>query len=441
MKRIHSYEVYPKNLMAQNVVYQNMSNHYRRLYNAKSQVDSSPPWSCKISKTSTSTPHGRTKQDYWESKYNLAGVYKEKQQKQPYHQECCAANKDDSAKIAKESIQINKQKAKAVGQENLPMFQPKILNIGVQSKLQSLQVYHPPRRRPKSRLVENKKQEPKFEKDKEVWVQPTDTMDNDIAVESKPSSSDSAYTEEGEVGWSGGESRGTTPVQMSTPPRPVVDWSSSHKTCNKSDDLLYIKFLRDITDDVLRKGVFTNRALKNIFEQHISANKYRLNVKRMQEEVDKLCVQLGIPKEDYLNDTDYGLGSIRDWKDSYDDMSYSGSNTSIGDSELIQALEQLDISPDFREDIALSLGLSKSKEYTQNTHEHRTLVSKNINFSTSVERDLIDTSTLTVDNHKSNDQLQLQFPVSGNSATDFDEDLRKPSISKTSVTLGVICQN
>lgn len=441
MKRIHSYEVYPKNLMAQNVVYQNMSNHYRRLYNAKSRVDSSPPWSCKISKTSTSTPYSRTKQDYWESKYNLAGVYTEKQQKQPYHQECCPANRDDSAKIAKESVQTNKQKAKAIGQENIPMFQPKILNVGIQSKLQSLQVYHPPRRRPKSRLAENKKQEPKFEKDKEVWVQPTDTMDNAIAIESKPSSSDSAYTEEGEVGWSGGESRGTTPVQMSTPPRPVVDWSTPHKPCNKSDDLLYIKFLRDITDEVLRKGVFTNRALKNIFEQHISSNKHRLNVKRMQEEVDKLCVQLGIPKEDYLNDTDYGLGSTRDWKDNYDNISYSGSTTSIGDSELIQALEQLDISPDFKDDIALSLGISKSKEYAQNTHERRTLISKHINFPTSIEPDLTDSSNVTVDNHKSNDQLQLRFAVSGSKAADFDEDLRKPSISKTSATLGVICQN
>lgn len=155
----------------------------------------------------------------------------------------------------------------------------------------------------------------------------------------------------------------------------------------------------------------------------------------MQEEVDKLCVQLGIPKEDYLNDTDYGLGSAKDWKDNYDEISFSGSSTSIADSELIKALEQLDVSPDFKEDIALSLGLNKSKEYTQNTHENRTPISKH------VQPDECDSSNKPTDLYQSNDQLQLYFPVKDNSSTEFDKDLSKSSISKTSVTLGVICQN
>lgn len=156
----------------------------------------------------------------------------------------------------------------------------------------------------------------------------------------------------------------------------------------------------------------------------------------MQEEVDKLCVQLRIPKEDYLNDSDYGLGSAEDWKDNYDNISYSGSSTSIADSELIKALEQLDVSPDFKEDIALSLGLNKSIEYIQNTHENRKLMSKH----TSIQQEL-DSPNKTIDAYKNNDQLKLYFPTRDNNATGFDEELSKSSVSKTSATLGVICQN
>lgn len=46
----------------------------------------------------------------------------------------------------------------------------------------------------------------------------------------------------------------------------------------RSEDLLYAKFIRDITEEVLRKGVFTNKALKTIFHNHIESHKQFLNV-------------------------------------------------------------------------------------------------------------------------------------------------------------------
>lgn len=46
----------------------------------------------------------------------------------------------------------------------------------------------------------------------------------------------------------------------------------------RSEDLLYAKFVRDITEEVLRKGVYTNRALKTIFHNHIEAHKKFLNL-------------------------------------------------------------------------------------------------------------------------------------------------------------------
>lgn len=47
---------------------------------------------------------------------------------------------------------------------------------------------------------------------------------------------------------------------------------------SSSDNLMYIKFVRGITDEVLRKGIFTNKALKKIFQCHIDSHKQYLNL-------------------------------------------------------------------------------------------------------------------------------------------------------------------
>lgn len=41
---------------------------------------------------------------------------------------------------------------------------------------------------------------------------------------------------------------------------------------------MYIKFVRDITEEVLEKGIFTNKALKKIFQNHIEVNKQFLDM-------------------------------------------------------------------------------------------------------------------------------------------------------------------
>ncbi|XP_039283076.1 spermatogenesis-associated protein 7 homolog [Nilaparvata lugens] len=139
---------------------------------------------------------------------------------------------------------------------------------------------------------------------------------------------DSAYTEEGDGMWSRGDSRGGSPQS------PTSCWSMDVR----SADGPYISFLRAITDEVLRKGIFTNKALKKLFREHIEKNIHRLDLKRMEDEVEKLQNELGIPKEDNMNETDFGLGSVNpEWFDSSKE-----SNSSSKDNVAVtESLEQL----------------------------------------------------------------------------------------------------
>lgn len=74
--------------------------------------------------------------------------------------------------------------------------------------------------------------------------------------------------------------------------------------------------------------------------------------RRMQEEVDKLQLELGIPKEDDLDNTDYGLNytSSSEERDKIPHCEFQ-------DKELLNALSQLNISPSLKADIASSLGV------------------------------------------------------------------------------------
>ncbi|KAG8225415.1 hypothetical protein J437_LFUL004615 [Ladona fulva] len=65
--------------------------------------------------------------------------------------------------------------------------------------------------------------------------------------------------------------------------------------CSKSE--LYMKFLQDVTDDVLLQAVFTNEAMKSIFQKHIHKNVYNLDEEYMKLMINKLMEDLGVKPE------------------------------------------------------------------------------------------------------------------------------------------------
>ncbi|KAL0270026.1 UNVERIFIED_CONTAM: hypothetical protein PYX00_007569 [Menopon gallinae] len=79
------------------------------------------------------------------------------------------------------------------------------------------------------------------------------------------------------------------------------------------EEALYTNFIRDITAEVLERGLFTNKALKKIMKRHVLSNLWLLDEDRMLVEIDRLRSQLGIPDDEDLTNIKVGsTGSTAD---------------------------------------------------------------------------------------------------------------------------------
>ncbi|VDI16160.1 spermatogenesis-associated protein 7 [Mytilus galloprovincialis] len=66
----------------------------------------------------------------------------------------------------------------------------------------------------------------------------------------------------------------------------------------REEELKYMEFMKEVTDDVLTRGVFTNRVLKQVFESHIRKKKGQLDERRMRSMLGKVRNDLGILDDD-----------------------------------------------------------------------------------------------------------------------------------------------
>ncbi|XP_066044721.1 spermatogenesis-associated protein 7 isoform X2 [Chamaea fasciata] len=69
---------------------------------------------------------------------------------------------------------------------------------------------------------------------------------------------------------------------------------SPGRTVNaEEEELLYLNFIEDVTNEILRLGIFSNRVLDELFECHIEENKNCLDEGRMRQMLDVLKSELG----------------------------------------------------------------------------------------------------------------------------------------------------
>ncbi|XP_054386335.2 spermatogenesis-associated protein 7 isoform X4 [Pongo abelii] len=72
------------------------------------------------------------------------------------------------------------------------------------------------------------------------------------------------------------------------------------------EELLYLSFIEDVTDEILKLGLFSNRFLERLFERHIKQNKH-LEEEKMRHLLHVLKLDLGCTSEENLvkqNDVD-----------------------------------------------------------------------------------------------------------------------------------------
>ncbi|XP_072032623.1 spermatogenesis-associated protein 7 homolog [Amphiura filiformis] len=78
----------------------------------------------------------------------------------------------------------------------------------------------------------------------------------------------------------------------------------SRKMEEQEEELRYLEFVTDVTNDVLNRGIFTNRVLKQVFETHIQLHKQQLDEARMRDLMQQLQRDLQIPDDDDNDDDD-----------------------------------------------------------------------------------------------------------------------------------------
>ncbi|KAJ8308364.1 hypothetical protein KUTeg_013238 [Tegillarca granosa] len=69
----------------------------------------------------------------------------------------------------------------------------------------------------------------------------------------------------------------------------------------EEEELKYVEFMKEVTEDVLNRGVFTNRVLKQVFETHIRKRKGELNENRMRLMLVQVRNELDIHEDDHDN--------------------------------------------------------------------------------------------------------------------------------------------
>ncbi|NXO72967.1 SPAT7 protein, partial [Phainopepla nitens] len=65
----------------------------------------------------------------------------------------------------------------------------------------------------------------------------------------------------------------------------------------REEELLYLTLIEDVTNDILRLGIFSNRVLDQLFECYIEENKNRLDEGKMRQLLDVLKSELSCGQE------------------------------------------------------------------------------------------------------------------------------------------------
>ncbi|XP_008146625.2 spermatogenesis-associated protein 7 isoform X2 [Eptesicus fuscus] len=109
-------------------------------------------------------------------------------------------------------------------------------------------------------------------------------------------------------------------VLQCSPARALCQYSvqpppSRRKIYSDEEELLYLSFIEDVTDEILKLGLFSNSSLERLFERHIRQNKHHLEEGKMRHLLHILKVNLGcISKESSVKQDDFDLLDLLDFE-------------------------------------------------------------------------------------------------------------------------------
>ncbi len=63
---------------------------------------------------------------------------------------------------------------------------------------------------------------------------------------------------------------------------------------SREEEIRYLAFIKEVTDDVIARGITSNRVINNCFEFHVKKNAAILNEKKMRELLNTLREDIGM---------------------------------------------------------------------------------------------------------------------------------------------------
>ena len=66
----------------------------------------------------------------------------------------------------------------------------------------------------------------------------------------------------------------------------------------REEEIKYLEFIKEVTDDVIARGISSNRVINSCFEYHVKKHKHELNEAKMRDLLSTLRKDIGIPDAD-----------------------------------------------------------------------------------------------------------------------------------------------